>query len=107
MAVPAHDIRDHEFAGKFDIPIRWVVVPDGGGSGNSERPFSGEGICVNSSSPRSGLDINGFPSKEAACKVIEWVEKTGNGNKKVTFRDYPSYNRNAFVEAFFLIFRAC
>ncbi|KAI8525066.1 hypothetical protein RHMOL_Rhmol13G0199200 [Rhododendron molle] len=86
MAVPAHDIRDHEFAGKFDIPIRWVVVPDGGGSGNSERPFSGEGICVNSSSPRSGLDINGFPSKEAACKVIEWVEKTGNGNKKVNYK---------------------
>lgn len=96
MAVPAHDFRDHEFAEKFDIPIRWVVVPDGGGSGNSKRPYCGAGISVNSSSPRSGLDINGFPSKEAACKVIEWVEKTGNGNKKVTFCDYTSYNWNGF-----------
>ncbi|CAL5408311.1 unnamed protein product [Camellia sinensis] len=75
MVVPAHDMRDHEFALKYDIPIRWVVTPDGGSSGDSE----------NSSSPILGLDINGLPSKEAASKVIEWVEKIGNGNKKLTF----------------------
>ncbi|CAL5344474.1 unnamed protein product [Camellia sinensis] len=76
-------MRDHEFALKYDIPIRWVVTPDGGSSGDSERPYSGEGISVNSSSPILGLDINGLPSKEAASKVIEWVEKIGNGNKKL------------------------
>ncbi|CAL5408305.1 unnamed protein product [Camellia sinensis] len=86
MAVPAHDVRDHEFALKYDIPIRWVVTPDGGSSGDSERPYSGEGISVNSSSPILGLDINGLPSKEAASKVIEWVEKIGNGNKKVNYK---------------------
>ncbi|KAI8001796.1 hypothetical protein LOK49_LG09G00262 [Camellia lanceoleosa] len=85
MVVPAHDMRDHEFALKYDIPIRWVVTPDGGSSGDSERPYSGEGISVNSSSPILGLDIYGLPSKEAASKVIEWEEKIGNGNKKVTF----------------------
>ncbi|XP_057513229.1 leucine--tRNA ligase, chloroplastic/mitochondrial isoform X1 [Actinidia eriantha] len=86
MAVPAHDMRDHEFALRYDIPIRWVVTPDGVSSGDSERPYSSEGISVNSSNPRSGLDINGLPSKKAACKVIEWVEKTGNGNKKVNYK---------------------
>ncbi|CAL5408312.1 unnamed protein product [Camellia sinensis] len=83
MVVPAHDMRDHEFALKYDIPIRWVVTPDGGSAGDSERPYSGEGISVNSSCPILGLDINGLPSKEAASKVIEWVEKIGNGNKKL------------------------
>ncbi|KAL6990740.1 leucine--tRNA ligase [Sarracenia purpurea var. burkii] len=86
MAVPAHDMRDHEFALKYDIPVRGVVMPDGGCSLDSGKPFPGEGICVNSSSTRSGLDINGLPSKEAASKVIEWVEKTGNGNKKVNYK---------------------
>ncbi|KAF5943639.1 hypothetical protein HYC85_017716 [Camellia sinensis] len=82
MVVPAHDMRDHEFALKYDIPIRWVVTPDGGSSGDSERPYSGEGISVNSSSPILGLDINGLPSKEAASKVIEWVEKLEMGTKR-------------------------
>lgn len=82
MAVPAHDTRDHEFSTKYDIPIVVVVVPEDG-SCDSNKAFSGEGIIANSSSPTSGLDINGLSSKEAASKVIEWAEKTGNGKKKV------------------------
>lgn len=83
MAVPAHDTRDHEFALKYGIPIRWVVKPDDGSCRDTEKPFPGEGTSINSSSSTSGLDINDLPSKEAASKVIEWVEETGNGNRKV------------------------
>lgn len=86
MAVPAHDMRDHEFALKYDISIRYVVIPEGERSGDSESPFSGYGTSVNSSCPKSGLDINGLPSKEATSKVIEWLDKTGNGNKKVNYK---------------------
>ncbi|KAM7506289.1 hypothetical protein LguiB_005193 [Lonicera macranthoides] len=86
MAVPAHDTRDHEFASKYGIPICWVVTPDDGNCCDFEKPYSGEGTVVNSSSSTSGLDINGLPSKDAASKVIEWVEKTGNGNKKVNYK---------------------
>lgn len=82
MAVPAHDSRDHEFAKKYDIPIHWVVTSDEC-CDDFEKPFSGEGDVINSSSEKTGLDINGLHSKEAAKKVIEWVEKTGNGNRKV------------------------
>ncbi|XP_022949941.1 leucine--tRNA ligase, chloroplastic/mitochondrial [Cucurbita moschata] len=85
MAVPAHDTRDHEFSTKYNIPIVVVVVPEDG-SCDSNKAFSGEGIITNSSSPTSGLDINGLSSKEAASKVIEWAEKTGNGKKKVNYK---------------------
>ncbi|KAA8515538.1 hypothetical protein F0562_018851 [Nyssa sinensis] len=86
MAVPAHDTRDHEFALKYDIPVRWVVKPDDESCGDFIKPYSGEGISINSSSSISGLNINDLPSKEAASKVIEWVEKTGNGSKKVNYK---------------------
>lgn len=84
MAVPAHDTRDHEFALKYDIPLCWVVKPNEETSTDSGKPYSGHGTCVNSSSSDSGLDINGLNSKNAASKVIDWIEKTGNGNRKVS-----------------------
>src|SRR6185369_10119088 len=61
MAVPAHDLRDWEFAVKFDLPIIPVVQAPAGYQpsreekalaravdGNEEFPFSGEGIALNS-----------------------------------------------------------
>ncbi|XP_059285940.1 leucine--tRNA ligase, chloroplastic/mitochondrial [Lycium ferocissimum] len=86
MAVPAHDTRDFEFAMKYSIPISWVVRPDDGDCGNVERPYSGEGSMINSSCSETGLDINGLPSKEAASRVIQWLEKSGNGKKKVNYK---------------------
>lgn len=83
MAVPAHDTRDHEFALKYDIPIRWVVSPDEKSPNDYGNAFPGQGTIINSSDSTSGLDINGLCSKEATAKVIEWAEKTGNGKKKV------------------------
>ncbi|XVE87741.1 hypothetical protein DITRI_Ditri19aG0012100 [Diplodiscus trichospermus] len=86
MAVPAHDARDHEFASKYNLPIKWVVTPDNGSCIESGKAYSGEGIIINSSNMMVGLDINGLSSKEAAYKVIEWAEKTGNGKKKVNYK---------------------
>ena len=88
MAVPAHDARDHEFASKYNIPIKWVVTPNNGSCIESGKAYSGEGIIINSSNMMVGLDINGLSSKDAAYKVIEWAEKTGNGKKKVSFLTY-------------------
>ena len=88
MAVPGHDTRDYEFALKYDIPIRCVVAPDDKNLSDSGKAFSGQGTIINSSNSTLGLDINGLCSKEAASKVIEWVEKTGNGKKKVTSSVY-------------------
>lgn len=86
MAVPAHDTRDHEFALKYNIPIQWVVRPDDETYGDPEKAFSDDGIIINSSSSKTGLDINGLSNKEAASKVIEWAEKTENGKRKVNYK---------------------
>ncbi|ONK81425.1 uncharacterized protein A4U43_C01F28950 [Asparagus officinalis] len=78
MSVPAHDSRDHEFALKYDIPIMRVVKPFDENYDEGE-PFLGDGTVINSSSSLTGLDINGLSCKEAASKVIDWLDSTGQG----------------------------
>lgn len=83
MAVPAHDSRDHEFALKYDIPIVRVVIGTDKNRHNRE-PYVDDGITINSSNSSSGLDINSLSCKDAAAKVINWLEITGYGKKKVS-----------------------
>ncbi|KAI3997095.1 hypothetical protein MKX01_032746 [Papaver californicum] len=106
MAVPAHDSRDHDFAMKYDIPICWVVNPEGESNHKFGEPYSGEGIVINSSSLASKLDINGLPSKEAASAVINWAESTGHGKKKVNYklRDWLFARQRYWGEPFPVVF---
>lgn len=82
MAVPAHDSRDHEFAVQYELPIIKVVSPPNGSCDPAEA-YADDGIMINSCNSSSGLDINGMLSKDAAQKVIEWLESNGYGKKKV------------------------
>ena len=61
MAVPAHDERDHEFAEKFNIPIRRVITHPEGDEEKGKLPYSGLGSMVNSGA-YDGLDTN-------SCKI--------------------------------------
>jgi leucyl-tRNA synthetase len=76
MAVPAHDERDYEFAKKFGLPI--VEVVEGGDV--SKEAYTGDGKHVNSAF------LNGLNKEEAIEKMIEWLEVTKAGEKKVTYR---------------------
>lgn len=67
MAVPAHDQRDYDFAKKFGLPVRQVILPPNGNT--SELPYTGEGTLIN-----SGL-FNGYQSKRAAREIVLHLKK--------------------------------
>lgn len=76
MAVPAHDERDWEFAKKFDLPIKRVLV----GGDLTEGAYTGDGEHVNSAF------LDGLTIEAAKTKMLEWLEANGAGQKKVNYR---------------------
>ncbi|MDI6845441.1 MAG: leucine--tRNA ligase [Candidatus Saccharicenans sp.] len=81
MAVPAHDQRDYEFATKYNLPIRKVIVPPSPGVKAEEgRAFEEPGILINSG-PFSGLR-----SEEAMDKMAAYAKEKGFGEPSVTYR---------------------
>jgi leucyl-tRNA synthetase len=84
MSVPAHDERDYEFAKKYKLDIRLVILPAGDPEETAIEPTlpftTSEGMLVNSG-PFSGMDC------EAAIKAMSaHAEKNGFGKATVTFR---------------------
>ena len=77
MAVPAHDERDFEFAGKFELPILQVVQPTGD---QDWQGYTDPGTAIN-----SGF-LDGLKTKDAKKKVIHWLGENGKGEKKIQFK---------------------
>jgi leucyl-tRNA synthetase len=85
MSVPAHDERDYEFAQKYKLPIRLVILP---ASTDPEEtmtapplPFTMEdGILVNSG------EFSGLSCEEAITKMSARALEKGFGKATVTFR---------------------
>ena len=85
MSVPAHDERDYDFAKKYKLPIRVVVLPTSGDSDDTvtepKLPYVVEdGLVVNSG------QFSGLSSQEALKKMAEYAEQNGFGKATVTFR---------------------
>ena len=66
MAVPAHDERDWEFATKFGLLIRQVILPPDGNK-NLESAYTGEGEMMNSE------EFDGLSSREGFEEVVDWL----------------------------------
>ncbi len=85
MSVPAHDDRDYEFARKYNLEIRLVILPI---SNDPEEtmtepvlPFTAhDGMLINSG-PYSGMD-----SADAIKTMSRFAEQNGFGKATVTFR---------------------
>lgn len=101
MAVPAHDDRDFEFAQKFKLPIKQVIIPKydneidklqnqtevefmnkDNSSMFMEKPFTDveNGVAVN-----SGF-LDGLTCQEAIKKAIDYIEENKLGKKQVNYK---------------------
>ena len=85
MSVPAHDDRDYDFAKKYGLPIRLVILPlpEDPEETTVEPPLpftGGSGMLVNSG-PFSGLGC-----EDAIAKMSAYAEKQGFGKSTVTYR---------------------
>jgi len=80
--VPGHDKRDFEFAKKFKIPIKRVVVGKDGDKSvitKIDQVQEEEGTMINSEF-LNGLDVN-----VAREKIMDHLEKKGWGRRKTTY----------------------
>jgi len=81
MAVPGHDERDFEFAHKFSLPIRKVILAPGTNQEDElTSAFTDSGIMINSGS------YNGMDSDEGIEKITDDLEAKGIGKRKINYR---------------------
>src|SRR5690554_721213 len=81
MAVPGHDERDFEFAKKYALPVKKVILQPGTKEEDElTSAYIEPGIMINSG------QFNGLNSEEGITKVIEYLEKKGFGKQKVNYR---------------------
>src|SRR5213080_1800133 len=85
MSVPAHDERDYEFAQKYGLEIRLVIVPRPDDPDETvvepALPFTTMNGTLVNSGPFSGLDC-----EEAIRKMSAHAEKHAFGKATVTYR---------------------
>jgi leucyl-tRNA synthetase len=82
MAVPAHDERDYEFAERFELPIKTVIVPADGEVPEDEAfvPHSDDEVLVDSA------QFSSMTSPDAKKAIVEWLESRERGRPAVSFR---------------------
>ncbi|PID92083.1 MAG: leucine--tRNA ligase [Bacteroidetes bacterium] len=92
MAVPAHDTRDFEFASTFSLPIPCILDPLTEDETLREEVragkacWTGDGRYINSSSEKTGLDINGLGKEEGIARTTAWLEEKGLGNAATNYK---------------------
>ena len=81
MGVPAHDTRDFKFATEKGLPIKTVIIPEGGDKNATlSEAYTEPGTIVNSQ------QFDGINSVEGKAKIIEYAEQQGYGKARVQYR---------------------
>ncbi|MEE9576434.1 MAG: leucine--tRNA ligase [Gemmatimonadota bacterium] len=93
MSVPAHDQRDHEFATRFDLPIRAVVAASAGvgkakdladvrlGPGSSAFvEHTADEVLINSGR------FSGMPADDGGRAIVEWLAERHLAEPAINYR---------------------
>jgi leucyl-tRNA synthetase len=83
MAVPAHDQRDFDFARRFGLEIRPVILPEG------VSPMTSDQMTEAATERGAMFDsgpLTGTPAEEAFDRTVAWLEEKGAGKRTVSFR---------------------
>ncbi len=82
MSVPAHDERDFEFAGKYGLPVKRVIVGNEGSHELQELPYTADqdAVLVDSG------EWTGESCGDAQRKMAEFAKANGFGSATVTYR---------------------
>lgn len=82
MAVPAHNKVDHEFALKYDLPIRPVIRP----TDNSEWDYNQVAYCIGSGTLFNSEPFDGINSEKAFDVIIDYLKTHKRGNYQINYR---------------------
>jgi leucyl-tRNA synthetase len=82
MAVPAHDERDYAFAERYELPIRYVVLPRGGTAPEGEAfvAHTADEVLVDSG------EFSGMPAAEAIGAITRQLADLGLGGPAVSYK---------------------
>lgn len=86
MSVPAHDQRDFEFAKKYNLPIKVVIMPNESAEvqefqiAELDSAYEEEGILINSG------QFSGMKSQDAKRAIARFIEEKGFGKVTVNYK---------------------
>ncbi|MDQ2817889.1 MAG: leucine--tRNA ligase [Candidatus Eremiobacteraeota bacterium] len=81
MGVPAHDARDFEFARKYGIAVKPVVLPPAGwAQAGGDAPYLDDGTLIDSA------EFSGLTSAQARRAIAEELIERGIGQPEVHFK---------------------
>jgi len=80
MSVPAHDVRDYDFAHKYGLPVKQVIQQEHGEWDIAVAAFTDAGVLINSG------EFDGLPSVQAKQDITDWLSEHGKGKERIQYR---------------------
>ena len=86
MAVPAHDVRDFEFAKTYDLEITPVVEPPAKSDVDRDAVLAGKDCFAGLGTAINSGEFDGLSTADFKSKIIEQLGKDGIGRAAVNYK---------------------